>query len=70
MRVKLIDQSVAPDGTRIVPALGHARVTFGQTVEVPDDVAGTAPTGEPGDLGSGLLAQTDVWALADENTED
>lgn len=65
--VKLIDPSVAPDGALIVPALGNARVQYGETIEVPDDLAGKAPT--PGDLGHGLLAQHDIWAAADENTE-
>lgn len=57
--VVLIDPAMGPDSVRIVPVLGIT-VRKGDAVEVPDDVAGTAPT--KGDLGSGLLAQSDVWS--------
>lgn len=57
--IRLIDESVGPEGGRIVPALGNQRIQIGEDVQVPDDIAGTAPTDD--DPGSGLLAQYDVW---------
>jgi hypothetical protein len=47
----------------------------GVPVSVPDDVAGRAPSGTPGeegyDPGSGLLAQTDNWsAVAGEDVAE
>lgn len=40
-------------------------VEAGTVIDVPDEIAGKPPKGEPGnktyDPGSGLLAQTDVW---------
>jgi hypothetical protein len=56
---------------RIVPTLAdyglNTYVRPGEPIDVPDDVAGKAPTknDDTNDLGSGLLAQSDVWALAD-----
>jgi hypothetical protein len=45
----------------------------GQAVEVPDDLVGKAPTGTPGtddyDPGYGLLAQTDVWELVEQQSQ-
>lgn len=69
--VRLIDESVGPGGGRIVPALGNLVIRLGEGVEVPDDVAGHAPSEYTNDddvvvsdLGSGLLAQSDVWVEA------
>lgn len=57
--VVLIDPAMGPESERIVPVLGTT-VRKGEAVDVPDDIAGTAPTDD--DLGSGLLAQSDVWS--------
>lgn len=58
------------DQPLIVPILSDhglsQLVKPGEPFQVPDDVAGQAPDSESGDLGSGLLAQTDVWAAGDE----
>lgn len=47
--------------------LPDAQVTArrGVPVEVPDDVAGRPPSGAPGDLGEGLLAQVRRWRKVD-----
>lgn len=75
MRITCVDPDSHPDGH--VPGLQLARTVaatgqscpFGEVIDVDDDIAGHPPKGEPGDKGhdpgAGLLAQTDVWALAD-----
>lgn len=56
-------------------------VALGDTVDVPDEIAGRAPSGVRGDEGfdpgSGLLAQSEKWVLvkapkakADDTVED
>lgn len=62
--IRLVAESAHPDGL-IVPALGRV-VQYGEDVEVSDELAGTAPSWEPHtttmtDLGSGMLAQHDIW---------
>lgn len=68
--VRLIDPALQPGEGRIVPVLATiGRPTFvekNQDLELPDDIAGTAPTWEPRttnmtDMGTGLLAQHEVW---------
>lgn len=74
MLIRCVDPDSHPEGT--VPGLQLARTIaatgqscpFGETVDVPDEVAGRPPSGTPGtkgyDPGEGLLAQTDVWQSA------
>lgn len=75
MRITCIDPDSHPDGhvpglqlSRTIAATGQS-CPFGEVIEVDNDVAGYPPKGEPGtegyDPGDGLLAQTDVWALAE-----
>lgn len=51
-------QYVGPQDERWLPDLG-VTVLRGETIEVSQAFAGTEPTED--DLGSGLLAQSDVW---------
>lgn len=71
VRIKLVDSSLREGDGRIVPALADAGlnplVDLGSAVDMPDDVAGQAPSDE--DPGWGLLAQSDVWVLA-EGSDD
>lgn len=62
--IRLIDESVGPGGGRIVPALGNLRIQLGESVEVPDEIAGSAP--DENGPGSGLLAQSDVWSEGED----
>jgi hypothetical protein len=55
----LVDPAMGPQEERIVPVLGTT-VRKGEVIDVPDDVAGQGPC--DGDLGSGLLAQVDIWS--------
>jgi len=52
---------VGPQDERYLPDLG-VTVARGSTIEVSEAFAGTEPSGD--DLGSGLLAQVDVWKRA------
>lgn len=63
--IQLVDPAMKPGDVKIVPSLGLS-VEFGHQIEVPDDVAGRAPSDD--DPGEGLLAQTDLWA--ESNRED
>lgn len=65
VRIRLVDPSLRAEDGRIVPALADVGldpfVQAGATIEVPESLAGRGP--EDGDLGHGMLAQIDVWAL-------
>jgi hypothetical protein len=71
VRIRLVDPSLRAEDGRIVPSLADVGldplVQAGETIDVPESLAGRGP--EDGDLGTGMLAQTDVWAL-DEGQAD
>lgn len=66
VRIVCIDPNAVGDNAREIAATGQ-RVAYGEEVEIEDsDLAGAPPSGDPDsekyDPGSGLLAQTGVWA--------
>lgn len=66
IRIVCIDPNAVAGNEREIAVTGQ-RVAFGEEVEIEDPaLAGSPPSGDPDsekyDLGSGLLAQTAVWA--------
>jgi hypothetical protein len=55
---------VGPHDAYHIPALALS-VKSGEVVTVSDATAGAPPSPDGSDLGSGLLAQSDIWQLVE-----